>query len=145
MSVEANKAVVRRFLDEIWNGKSLTTFDELVDPRFVNHDPSNPEARDSAGLKQFATMIATSFPDAHIDIDRQVGEGELVAKCWTFRGTQRGQFLDITPTGKQVEFTGTTTYRIVDGKIVELWWNWDLMGLLRQLGAVPEMAAAGAR
>lgn len=145
MSVETNKAVVLRFLEEFWNSKKLEVLEELVDPAFVNHDPSNPDVRNREDLKQFAITVATAFPDAHITQEDMIGEGDKVAKRWTLRGTHRGPFLGIAPTERLVEFTGTETYRIVNDKIVELWWNWDLLGLMKQLGAIPEMAVAGAR
>ncbi len=68
-----------------------------------------------------------------------------VAKRWRFRGTHQGSFRGIAPTNKLVEWTGITLYRIVDGKILETWWNHDMLGALQQMGAIPEAAMAGAR
>ncbi len=144
MSVEENKAVVRRLLDQGWNGRKMAAFDELCLPTFANHDPST-DVRDLAGLKQFAIEIVTAFPDAHVTVDEMIGEGDLVAKRWTFHGTHSGSFMGVAPTEKRVEFTGTTTYRVINGRIVDSWWNWDTMGVLKQLGAIPETATAGAR
>jgi hypothetical protein len=83
--------------------------------------------------------------DAHITQEDMIGEGDKVAKRWTFHATHKGSFLGIAPTDKRVEFTGTETYRIVNDRIVELWWNWDVLSLMRQLGAIPEMAMVGTR
>ena len=100
MSVETNKAVVLRFLEEFWNSKKLEVLEELVDPAFVNHDPSNPDVRYREDLKQFAITVATAFPDAHITQEDMIGEGDKVAKRWTFHATHKGSFLGIAPTGK---------------------------------------------
>ena len=142
MSADANKEIVRRLGVEPWEG-NIGVIDELVTPDYVGHDPSQPEdMRGPEGVKQFVTTYLTAFPDGRITIDEQLAEGDLVASHWTGRGTQQGDLMGIPPTGKQVTVTGITISRVKDGKVVEEWTNWDTLGLLQQLGVVPELAGA---
>ena len=142
MSADANKEIVRRLGVEPWEG-NIGVIDELVTPDYVGHDPSQPEdMRGPEGVKQFVTTYLTAFPDGRITIDEQLAEGDHVASHWTGRGTQQGDLMGIPPTGKQVTVTGITISRVKDGKVVEEWTNWDTLGLLQQLGVVPEMAGA---
>lgn len=142
MSAET-KAVARRFLEEVFNGGKLELVDELIDPGFVNHDAAQPEPQ--VGIEAAKANVAgyrEAFPDLYLAIEAQVAEGELVTTRWTGRGTHGGELLGIAPTGKQATVTGITIDRIVDGRIVESWTNWDTLGLLQQLGVVPALATA---
>jgi steroid delta-isomerase-like uncharacterized protein len=115
--------------------------DELVAPDYVGHDPSQPELHGPEGVKGFVTTYLSAFPDGRITIDEQLAEGDLVGSRWTGRGTHQGDLMGIPPTGKQVTVSGITVSRLKDGKVVEEWSNWDTLGMLQQLGAVPSMAA----
>ena len=136
-----NKEIVRRLWVEPWEGK-MGVIDELVAPDYVGHDPSQPELHGPEGVKGFITSYLSAFPDGRITIDEQLEEGELVASRWTGRGTHRGDLMGIPPTGKQVTVSGITVSRVKNGKVVEEWSNWDTLGMLQQLGAVPAMAGA---
>jgi steroid delta-isomerase-like uncharacterized protein len=98
--------------------------------------------RGPEGVRQFVTTYLTAFPDGKITIDDQLAEGDLVTSRWTGRGIHQGDLMGIPPTGKQVTVTGITISRVKDGKVVEEWTNWDTLGLLQQVGVVPEMAGA---
>jgi steroid delta-isomerase-like uncharacterized protein len=87
-------------------------------------------------------MFLAAFPDTEYTVEQQVDEGDYVVTRWTARGTQSGELMGIPPTGKTVEVTGIAIDRFSDGKIAESWGNWDTMGLLQQLGAVPQTQAA---
>ena len=142
MSAET-KAVARRFLEEVFNGGKLELVDELIDPGFVNHDAA--QLGPQVGIEAAKANVARyreAFPDVYLAIEAQVAEGELVTTRWTGRGTHGGELLGIAPTGKQATVTGITIDRIVDGRIVESWTNWDTLGLLQQLGVVPALAMA---
>jgi steroid delta-isomerase-like uncharacterized protein len=146
MSTEENKAVVRRVFEE-WNkGKraAIATVDELFAPDFVFHGTGVFPDIDLADLKQFYSALWTPFPNVHFTIEDQIAEGDKVVTRFTFRGTHQGEFMGIPPTGKQVRFTGIEINRIKDGKPVEVWANRDELGLLRQLGVIPQMAQADA-
>ena len=142
MSAET-RAIARRFLEEAFNGGNLGVVDELVAPQFVNHDAALPEP--TTGIEAAKASIAgyrDAFPDLRLTIEQQVAEGEYVTTRWTARGTHRGDLFGMTATGKQATVTGITIDRIVDGKLVESWTNWDTLGLMQQLGVVPALATA---
>jgi|ERR671934_1699371 steroid delta-isomerase-like uncharacterized protein len=142
MAVDDNKEIVRRFGEEPWRG-NIDVIDELASPDYVGHDTALPEdLRGPAALKQFVNDYLAAFPDGQITIDEQIAEGDLVASRWTGRGTHRGELMGIAPTGKQVTVTGINISRVVEGKVVEEWSNWDTLGMLQQLGAVPSAAGA---
>jgi predicted ester cyclase len=143
MSADTNKEIVRRLGVEPWEG-NLGVIDELVAPHYVGHDPAMPDQQGPEGIKEFITGYLAAFPDGRITIDDQFASGDLVATRWMGRGTQTGELMGIPPTGKQVTITGITISRVEKGKVVEEWTNWDTLGMLQQLGAVPEMAAARA-
>jgi steroid delta-isomerase-like uncharacterized protein len=142
MSSEQNKAIVRRAFEEPWKG-NLGVIDELFASDYVGHDPASPEpVRGPEGLKEFISTYRAAFPDARMTVEQQLAEGELVTTRWTGRGTHEGELMGIQPTGKQVTVSGLTISRLFAGKIVEEFQNWDTLGMMRQLGAIPEMAHA---
>jgi steroid delta-isomerase-like uncharacterized protein len=142
MSSEQNKAIVRRAFEEPWKG-NLAVVDELVAGDYVGHDPASPEPlRGPAGVKEFISTYRAAFPDARITVKQQLAEGDLVATRWAGRGTHEGELQGIRPTGRQVTVSGVTISRLSGGKIVEEFQNWDTLGMLQQLGAIPELAHA---
>ena len=141
MSAES-KGISRRLLEEAFNSGNLDVVDELVSPEFVNHDAAQPEP--AVGIEAAKASIQgyrDAFPDLRIAIELQVAEGEYVTTQWTAQGTNQGDLMGMPATGKQATVTGITIDRIVDGRIVESWTNWDTLGLLQQLGVVPSLAA----
>lgn len=141
---EANKALVRRFIEEIINQGNLALADEIIASEFRHLAPHTPELRGPDGLKQFATAIRTAFPDNHCRIDELTAEADRVVCRWTATGTHRGDWMGISPTGKRGTCTGSTRFRIASGKILEQFIEWDLLGLGQQLGAVPPLGQAAA-
>jgi predicted ester cyclase len=138
MSTDENKAIVRRFLEGIFSQGNPDVVDELADPNFVVHDPSSEAGEvDVEGVKGSIVWSHSAFPDLRVTIEDQVAEGGKVATRWTVRGTHQGEMMGVAPTGNQVRFTGTQTDYISGGKIVESWSNWDTLGMLKQIGAVP--------
>jgi steroid delta-isomerase-like uncharacterized protein len=133
---EDNKSIVRRWFDVLETGK-LDMADDVIAPDFIVHDSSMPEAKGPEGMKQRARLLRTAFPDIKYTFGEWVTEGDKVATHWTLRGTHKGAFRDIAPTGKQVAVTGTVIFRLANGKIQESWVNWDALGLMEQLGAFP--------
>src|SRR5688572_19856225 len=99
MSVEANKAVLRRLLEEATNQGNLDLYDELCDPNYVYHDAFMP-MQGIAALKQSTAMFRAAFPDLHVTIEALIGEGETVVMRWTLRGTHQGELMGIAPTNK---------------------------------------------
>ena len=140
MSIQDNKIIVRRVLEEFWNAHNVAAADELFAADLANHDPVSPDVTGLESLKAFAGILFAAFPDFHVVIDDEVAEGDKVAKIWTLHGTQRGEFQGIPPTGKAVTMRGITVYRIANGKVVDLIWSYNMLGMLQQLGAIPTPA-----
>jgi predicted ester cyclase len=136
MSVEENKELVRRFVEEFWNEGNAAAADELMAVDAEIHMPTG-ELVDLDGLKGFAGVFRGSFPDWHSTFEELIAEGDRVAERWTGRGTHRGELQGIAPTDRRVEVPGSVFYRIVDGKIMEFRGQLDMMGLMQQLGAIP--------
>ena len=143
MSIEENKALVRRFVEEFWNQGNTAIADELMAPDAEIHMPTG-ETLDLEGLKGFNVAFRASFPDWHSTFEELVAEGDRVAERWTGRGTHRGELWGIPPTGERVEAPGSVFYRIAGGRIVEFRGQFDMMGLMQQLGAIspPQHAEA---
>ena len=138
MSLEENKALIRRFTEEGWNGGNLAIFDELLPPSYVAHDPM-ATVQGPEGFKQFYVGCRTAFPDTHVAIEDVIAEGEKVVERWTGTGTHQGPFQGIPQTGKYVTITGMSISRIAGGKIEEAWFSYDALGMLQQLGVVLSM------
>jgi steroid delta-isomerase-like uncharacterized protein len=137
------KAISRRFLEEAFNSGKLDVVDELVAPEFVNHDAALPEP--TVGIEAAKASIngyREAFPDLRLTVEQQLAEGELVTTRWSARGTHQGELMGMAATGKQATVTGITIDRIVDGRLVESWTNWDTLGLMQQLGVIPALATA---
>jgi steroid delta-isomerase-like uncharacterized protein len=138
---EANKNVVRRLFEEVWNKGNLPVADEAFAPSYTHHDPSTPDVgRGPESEKKRATLYRTAFPDLRLAIEDIIAEGETVMARWSCRGTHKGELSGIAPTGKQFNISGVTIARLANGKMAEGWVNWDALGLMQQLGVVPELA-----
>jgi steroid delta-isomerase-like uncharacterized protein len=138
MSIEANKLIVRRLFDEVWNTGNVGLLDELLAPDFI--DRAAQMGGDDVTARGFKTQVLvfrTAFPDGRSQIEDLIAEGDRVVARWTDGGTQHGEWMGIAPTGKRVTITGIDIYRIEQGKIAEYWCSEDELGLLRQLGAAP--------
>jgi steroid delta-isomerase-like uncharacterized protein len=144
MSVEANKAVIGRFFEDIFNQGHLDVADEIVATNYINHNPAPGETPGVAGLKQFVTSIRTAFPNLHFTIDDLLAEGDKVTTRWTVTGTHQSEFAGIPATGKPVTVAAINIHRIVDGKVQEGWLNWDALGMMQQLGVIPTAGQSGA-
>ena len=139
MSAEENKAAVRRFMEESFGGGKPELVDELLDPDFIRFDPyiEAGEVRGAQTVKDNIVWFRTAFPDLSCTVEEQVAEGDKVVSRWTLRGTHRGDFFGVAPTGNGVEFTGIQIDRFDEsGRIVEERAEFDLLGALRQIGAV---------
>lgn len=138
MSEKQNKAIVRRFVEEIFNRGNMSVADELMAPDFVEHEELPPGIpRDREGVKQMTTMMRSAFPDFKATIEDIIAEGNKVVIRMTWSGTQKGEFMGIAPTGKSVSIGVIDIIRIADGKLVEHWGQMDSMGMMQQLGAIP--------
>ena len=131
------KVLVRRLFEEVWNQGNLAAIDELFAPSYIRYDPAAPEAKGLAGFKQLVVMLRTAFPDLHFTLEEVIAEDDKVMTRALLRGTHRGEYLGIAPTGKPVAVMGMVVVRIAQGKFQEGWLMMDNLGLLQQLGVVP--------
>jgi predicted ester cyclase len=141
MSTEENKAVVRREHEEIFNqGGNLDAAEEIYAPNYVGHEPTFGDIHGVEGAKQYAANFRQAFPDLQATIEDQVAEGDKVVTRFRNRGTHQGESEAFgPPTGNRIDVTGITIERVSEeGKIVEVWTNFDALGLMQQLGLVPE-------
>lgn len=136
MSMEENKALIRRFYDEVFNQKNLAALDELYAPDHIDHTLPAELSVGPQGTKQAIQLMLTGFPDLHVTIEDMVAEGDKVVTRFTTHGTQQGVLGGIPPTGRQVAISTIEITRIADGKIAEDWGLDDRLGMLQQLGLV---------
>ena len=136
--MDGNKEASRRMIEEVFGAGKVAVADELIHEHAIGHDPAQPgPISGREGVKESAGGYRSAFPDLVMTVDQSFAEGDLVATRWTARGTHEGELFGIAATGKQATVTGITIDRYEDGLIAESWTNWDTLGLLQQLGAVP--------
>lgn len=143
-SVESNKASLVRFYDEVINQGNVNVVDELMAPDFIHHGETLfPRIEGSEPIKAGVLGVKNAYPDGHTVVEDMVAEGDVVVCRLSWRGTHRGPFMGIPPTGKVSTWRGIVTYRFNDeGKIIERWTNMDVVGQLQDLGVVPQLNLA---
>lgn len=139
MSAEENKAVVRRFIEDLISTGNLALADELCAPNYVNYGLPPGILPGIEGIKQTLGVFRAAFPDFHITLEDLIAEEDKVVARFTAHGTHQGDFQGIPPTGKSFTAPGMTYYRIVNGKIAEDHPIFDQLGMLQQLGVVPPL------
>ena len=134
----STSAIASRFFDEVFSEGRLELVDELFATGYLGHPSGNEEPnRGPQGVKEYVAGLRGAASDLKITIEDQIADGDKVATRWTARGTHDGELMGIAPTGRPVSVTGITIQHFRDGKVVEGWTDWDGMGLLKQIGAVP--------
>ena len=134
MTLEENKALAQRAIDEVWSKGNLAVAPDVYSPNFVSHQHSHPhvrDVRDLPALIEFVREFREAFPDFHDTIHDQVAKGDKVVTRFTSTGTHRGALMGLQPTNKQASWMGIVIDRIEEGKIVEEWVSWDLFGLMQ--------------
>jgi steroid delta-isomerase-like uncharacterized protein len=137
MSLEDNKALFRRWFEEVVNANDYSKVEELLAPHYRAHFPGAPDAIDRDGHKGMVELFAAAFPDWEEQIQDVVAERDRVVLRVTAGGTHEGEFQGIAPTGQTVTISGVGVARVENGRIAESWWEFDGLGLMTQLGAVP--------
>ena len=137
-ATEENKALFRRTYEELLNQGNLSVAEEVVAPEFLNHEAPPGRNRGPESMRGLATMLRTGFPDLHFTIEELVAEGDIVAGRLTMSGTHEGHLMSMPPTGRSVRQDHMHFVRFRDGKAVEHWGVRDDMGMMQQLGAIPE-------
>lgn len=140
MSTDENKAIVRRVV-AAGNAGDMATLRDLFADDFIHHDPA---IRDLPGFIQFLGAVHAGVPNGTVSIEDLVAEGSKVVKRWTLRGTQTGDLFGVPPTNKPIALQAISIYGIKGGRVKEIWWVTDTLGLLQQLGAMPQPEHAGA-
>ena len=138
-NLEENKALMRRWFEEVWNKGRADAIPEMFAEDGIAHglsDDVNAPLKGSSGFLPFHSQFREAFPNIEVIVEDQIAEGDTVATRCSVRGKHQGDSLGIAATNSQVEFTGVTITRIKHGKIVEAWNNFDFMKMYRQLGAI---------
>ena len=132
MTIQANKALVRRFITEVFEEGWLDAVDELCADDFIGHAWGNA---DKEGLKQAMVRVAKGLTDARFTLDDMIGEGDEVAVRLTASARQVGEFMGMPASGKAYEIGEIHICRVSDGKVAEHWHQFDSAGMMKQLGA----------
>lgn len=140
MSMEENKAIIRRGFEEGVVQGNLDVMNEIIAPNYVNHN--FPGGAGPEGFKQTIMMFKSAFPDMGLTIEDMIAEGDRVATRGTWTGTHRGDFMGIPATGKHVRISYSDIWRLENGKAVENWVQMDILGLMQQLGVAPAPGGA---
>ena len=137
-SFENGRTIARRFTEELWDKGELAVADEIIAPDFVDHNPVSGQSPGLAGYKEMVGAFRAAFPDLRVKNEDVMIEWDKVVARWTARGTHSEALMNIPPTGKQVTLKGIDILRNEHGKIVERWGEFDALGMLKQLGVIPQ-------
>ena len=138
VSPEDNKALVRRFVDEVQSAGNIDLIDEICSSEFVNHSIPPGIPPDCEGIKILTAMFRGAFPDSYFTVEDMVAEGDKVVTRKTFHGTHEGEFMGIPPSGRSVSMGLIDIVRISEGRVVEHWSEGDSLGMMQQLGVIPQ-------
>ena len=144
MSIEENKAVVRRFFDELLSTDDFAVADELLSPDFRFYFAGSPVAMDLESYMEFLVARRAAFPDRRFVVEDMIAEGDKVSARFTMRGSHKGELRGIAPSGKEVTMTGIDMIRLSEGKMVEDRVEVDQLGMMQQLGVIPSPRQASA-
>jgi steroid delta-isomerase-like uncharacterized protein len=140
MVTEKDKALVTRFFEEMCNARKLEVAEQIFSSNHSYHDPQIPTGSGPQGMKDVISTYHKAYADAHWAVQETLSAGDdCVVTRWIGSGTHSGELMGIAPTRKKVKVSGIWIHRISGGKIVESWNNWDVLGMLQQLGVVPAM------
>lgn len=140
---EANKELVRRGFEALFGDAEPGEVEEVFHPDFVNHEAAEGRPRGPAGMRETAAWLRKTFGDPSFEVQDIVAEGDRVVARVLFSGTHAGEVMGMPPTGKEFTVQHFHEYRIEDGKIAEHWACRDDIGLMRQLGVLPDRQLAG--
>jgi steroid delta-isomerase-like uncharacterized protein len=136
---EQNVAIVHRWFDEVWNNRREDLIEELLSEDSIAHgllDVSGKAPRGHEGFKNLLYAFSNAFPDLRIIVDDVICENDFVVARCTVTGTHRGIGIGVDATGKQVNFTGLCMMKLSNGKIVEVWNQFDFINMYQQLGVL---------
>lgn len=133
---EQNKEVVRRFFGAI-NRQDLDGLEEVIGSDFLWHGRSMGEIQGADPFKQMVASFYAAFPDLNVELNELIAERDLVVARYTVTGTHEGELSGVSGTGKRIRWEGQPIYRIDGGKVAEVWFVEDSLGLMQQIGAIP--------
>jgi steroid delta-isomerase-like uncharacterized protein len=136
----ANKQMLRRFVEQVWNQGDLDAADKYFFPDMVDYGREPIQGLDA--FKELIRIFRVAAPDIRWQVDDLVAEGDRVVLRWTATGTHTGEYQGIPPSGKQIRVSGFGMNRIVDGRTIEHWRSFDELGMLQQMGVIPPMKQA---
>lgn len=141
MSIEENKAVVRRLAEEVWNQGNMAAVDEIIADDFIAYDPNVPGGMlNKQSFRKWVQDVRVGFPDLHFTTEGLYADGDYITWRYSIEGTHLGAYMGIAPTGRRgKKITGVSLIRVSGGKTVESWQHWDGLGLLQELGVLPPM------
>ncbi len=136
MSIDKNKLLIRRYIEEVINTGNVDEIEQFISPNYNEVHAGTRHPIGIEGAKEHILGVRQTYPDLHLTVEQQIAEDEWVATCITARGTHKGSWLGIKPTGKAVTFTGVNINRVVDGRIVEHGGAANLLEQLLEIGAI---------
>ncbi len=134
-----NTALVRRFVEEVWNKGNMSTCDELLAPKMQLHEPLMGDVEGIEAAKQHVRTFRTAFPDLRLVIDEIGAIGDKVYVRWSATGTQKGTLMGVPPTNRRGLIQGITINRFDNGKIADSFYAWDVYKMIEQLGLLPPL------
>ena len=139
-SLDQNKAIARRWSEELWSHGNLAVADEIIASNYVRHDPGDPfPARGPEDVKRIVTMLRSMLGDFTIEVEAMIAEGDFVVSRYTTTATDTKGYMGLPPTGKTIRTAAIQIFRFENGKIVESWAARDDLGTLKQLGHLPAL------
>ena len=140
-----NKAIVRRLYEEVWNKRKLEIISEIISPSHALQAPNiSGSSIGPAAYKRNVSLFLAGYPDLRLTIQDIISEKEKVVACWTMSGIHKGDYMGVPATNKKVSVDGITIHHIANGKIMDSYSNWDALGMMQQLGAVPALGGSKA-
>jgi len=144
MSLDDNEAIIRSYVETVWNQRQLDRAEEFVAPDLVDHAPLPGQGPGLDGARRKWAMYLDAAPDLRVTIEDLVAEDDKVGVRRSYAGTHRGELLGIPATGKQVRVGSISIFRLAGGKIAEIWEQLDLLSLMQQVGVLPAPSAPAA-
>jgi steroid delta-isomerase-like uncharacterized protein len=136
MALSDNIEIITRF-ERAFRAGDQATIDELCDPGLVDHNPPPDQKPTLAGFKDKVAGFAAIFPDIEEDLQDIVASGDTVATRWVLTGSQQQEFMGIPATGQTIRVEGMNFYRLKDARVTDIWTQFDAVGMMQQLGAIP--------
>ena len=134
---EVNKKTILQAYDELYSKGDIEAIPKYYTNDYIWHGPGGDDIVGHEGLRQMMETFREAFPDLSIPNLMLISDGEMAASQWAPTGTHKGSFAGVAPTGKLIKATATVIHRLVEGKIAEEWEDFDMYGILNQMGAIP--------